>query len=67
MLIITRRVGETIVIGKDGQITVTVMSIAEGQKVKFLFNHPESVEINTEEQRKNIDRHLNKGRSKEGS
>jgi carbon storage regulator len=47
MLILTRRVGETLVIG-DGSITVTVVGIREGQ-VRLGIKAPKSVAVHREE------------------
>jgi carbon storage regulator len=46
MLVLTRRVGETIVI--DGDIRVTVVSV-QGDKVRLGFQAPEYVRIDREE------------------
>lgn len=47
MLILTRRVGETIVIG-NGEITATVLGV-KGNQVRLGFNAPKSVQIHREE------------------
>lgn len=46
MLILTRRIGETIVIGDD--IRVTVLSVS-GNQIKLGFVAPESIPIHREE------------------
>lgn len=47
MLILTRRVGETMVIG-DGEINVTVLGV-KGNQVRLGVNAPKEVAINREE------------------
>jgi len=46
MLLLTRKVGETIMIGDD--ITVTVTSV-KGNQVRLGFNAPNDVDIHREE------------------
>jgi len=46
MLILTRRVGETLVIGDD--VTVTVLSV-RGNQVRIGVNAPKSVTVHREE------------------
>lgn len=46
MLILTRRVGETLVIGNE--ITVTVLSV-KGNQVRIGINAPKTVSIHREE------------------
>jgi carbon storage regulator len=46
MLVLTRRVGETVVI--DGDIRVTVVAI-QGDKIRLGFVAPESVTVDREE------------------
>lgn len=50
MLILTRRVGETVVIGNEGpdQVTFTVMGIKAGQ-VRVGVNAPKEVPVHREE------------------
>jgi carbon storage regulator CsrA len=51
MLILTRRVGETLMIGDD--VTVTVMGVT-GNQVRMCINAPKSVEVHREEIYKRI-------------
>ena len=46
MLILTRRVGETLMIGND--VTVTVLGI-KGSQVRLGINAPKDVEVHREE------------------
>jgi carbon storage regulator len=46
MLILTRRVGETLMIGED--VTVTVLSV-QGNQVRVGINAPKNVEVHREE------------------
>jgi carbon storage regulator len=48
MLILTRRVGETIIIGKDGEIVVTVLGI-KGNQVRIGINAPKDVSVHRQE------------------
>ena len=48
MLVLTRRVGETLIIGKNGEIKVTVISI-KGSQVHIGVLAPDDVPINREE------------------
>lgn len=48
MLILTRRAGETLVIGKAGDITVTVLGV-KGNQVRIGINAPKSVAVHREE------------------
>lgn len=47
MLILTRRVGETVVIG-DASVTVTVLGV-KGNQVRIGINAPKSVAVHREE------------------
>jgi carbon storage regulator len=53
MLILTRRVGETIMIG-DSYITVTVLGV-KGNQVRIGVNAPKHVSVNREEIQERID------------
>lgn len=46
MLVLTRRLGETLIIGDD--VNVTVLGI-RGNQVRLGFNAPKTVEVNREE------------------
>jgi carbon storage regulator len=46
MLILTRRVGETVMIGDD--VTVTVLSV-KGNQIRLGINAPQSVPVHREE------------------
>lgn len=46
MLILTRRIGESLIIGDD--INVTVLGV-RGNQVRLGFNAPQNVEVNREE------------------
>ena len=48
MLILTRRIGETVVIGEEGQITVTVLGV-KGNQVRLGVNAPKEVAVHREE------------------
>jgi carbon storage regulator len=52
MLILTRRVGETVMIGDD--VTVTVVGIKGNQIVRVGINAPRSVEVHRKEIYKRI-------------
>lgn len=51
MLILTRRVGETLVIGDD--VTITVLEV-KGSQVRIGINAPKSVSVHREEIYKQI-------------
>lgn len=51
MLILTRRVGETLVIGDD--VTITVLEV-KGSQVRIGINAPKSVSVHREEIYKRI-------------
>jgi carbon storage regulator len=48
MLILTRRVGETVVIGDDVTVTVTVLGV-KGNQVRLGVNAPREVAVHREE------------------
>ncbi len=48
MLILTRRVGETIMIGEQGDITVTVLGV-KGNQVRLGINAHKDVPVHREE------------------
>ena len=51
MLILTRRVGETLVIGDD--VTITVLEV-KGSQVRIGINAPKDIEVHREEIYKRI-------------
>lgn len=57
MLILTRRVGETLVIGDD--ITITVLGI-KGHQVRLGINAPKNVSVHREEIFQRIQQEKNK-------
>ncbi len=48
MLVLTRRVGESLVIGKDGRITATILRV-QGNQVRIGIDAPNDVPIFREE------------------
>ncbi len=48
MLILTRRVGESVVIGEESAVTVTVLGV-KGNQVRIGINAPKSVAVHREE------------------
>ena len=52
MLILTRRVGETLIIGDD--VFITVLGV-KGNQVRIGINAPKEVSVNREEIQKKID------------
>jgi carbon storage regulator len=64
MLILTRRVGETVMIGDD--VTITVLGV-KGNQVRVGINAPKHVAVHREEIYERIKREQQDGRSAEGS
>jgi carbon storage regulator len=60
MLILTRRVGESVVIGED--VTVTVLGV-KGNQVRIGINAPKTVSVHREE----IFERIKNGRGNEGN
>jgi carbon storage regulator len=48
MLILTRRIGETLTIGDDAEITLTVLGI-KGHQVRLGINAPKNIAVHREE------------------
>lgn len=48
MLILTRRVGETLIIGKDAKIIVTVLGV-NGNQVRIGVDAPKQIPVHREE------------------
>ena len=48
MLVLTRRIGETLIIGEEGSITVTVLGI-KGNQIKIGVNAPKDIPVHREE------------------
>ena len=63
MLILTRRVGETVMIGSD--VTVTVLGV-KGNQVRVGVNAPRDVAVHREEIFERIKREQQDGRSEHG-
>lgn len=55
MLILTRKPEETVIIGKDAEITVTVLGVI-GNQVKLGFCAPDNVSVHREEVYERIQR-----------
>ena len=60
MLILTRRVGETVMIGNE--VTVTVLGV-KGNQVRIGVNAPKDVAVHREEIYERIRREVDEGRS----
>jgi len=63
MLILTRRVGETVMIGDD--VTITVLGV-KGNQVRVGINAPKSVAVHREEIYERIKREQASGRAAKG-
>ena len=64
MLILTRRVGETVMIGDD--VTITVLGV-KGNQVRVGINAPKSVAVHREEIYERIKREQQAGGQRPGS
>lgn len=64
MLILTRRVGETLVIGDD--VTVTVLGV-KGNQVRIGVNAPKDVSVHREEIYERIQRERQGGDAEQGA
>ena len=64
MLILTRRVGETLMIGDE--VTVTVLGV-KGNQVRIGVNAPRDVSVHREEIYERIKREQNEGTSSNGN
>lgn len=63
MLILTRRVGETLMVGDD--VTVTVLGV-KGNQVRIGVNAPKEVAVHREEIYQRIQREKNGGEDEDG-
>lgn len=61
MLILTRRVGETVMIGDE--VTITVLAV-KGNQVRVGINAPKSVTVHREEIYERIKREQNEGQAR---
>ena len=48
VLILTRRIGESLVIGKDGDVKVTILAV-RGNQIRIGINAPKDVPVHREE------------------
>lgn len=48
MLILARRIGETVVIGEDSEISFTILGI-NGKKIRIGINAPKNIPVHREE------------------
>ncbi len=48
MLILTRRIGESLIIGKEGEIKITVLGI-QGRQVRYGIDAPKDIPVHREE------------------
>lgn len=48
MLILTRRIGETVVIGEDSEISFTILGI-NGNQIRIGINAPKNIPVHREE------------------
>lgn len=56
MLILTRRIGETLIIGNDGEITATILGV-RGNQVRIGISAPKDVPVHREEIFRRIKEH----------
>ena len=55
-LVLTRRIGESIIIGKDGEIKVTILAL-RGNQIRIGIDAPPEVAVNREEIHNEIQAH----------
>ena len=48
MLVLTRRIGETLIIGNDAEITLSILSV-RGNQVRMGINAPKNIPVHREE------------------